>query len=160
MDYLMRARELLVGDGSIRIVKQSSVYETEPWPVRGAFYNGREYPEIEGGQAWFLNQVLQAETDIGPQELLDKIQRIEKEMGRTEKNHWGPREIDIDILLYGEEIIDLPHLCIPHRHLADRQFVLAPLLELDPHLKDPVSGRYYRTIFKGIKDHHKVEKYF
>jgi 2-amino-4-hydroxy-6-hydroxymethyldihydropteridine diphosphokinase len=126
--------------------------------VEGA--DDRDHPHAEEGQEWFLNQVLEAETSLGPDELLSVIQNIESDIGRTAKHQWGNREIDIDILLYGNEVIESDHLTIPHRHMNDRQFILRPLTELDPHLKDPVSGESYQTILKSIKDEHKVTPFF
>ena len=161
MAHLAAAEEKLEGNPQIKILKKSQIYETEPWPLGDIEENSaHEYPEAEKGQMWFLNQVIQIETDLGPQELLIFIESVESYIGRTKKHHWGHREIDIDILLYGNEVLELPELTIPHRHMNDRQFVLVPLLEIEPRLKDPVSGKTYQTILKNIKDKHKVEPFF
>ena len=92
------------------------------------------------------------------QELLEEVKSIEVKIGRTKREHWGPREIDLDILLYGDQFIDLPNLQIPHRHIEDRQFVLIPLLEIAPDLKDPVTDQKFSEILKETqkKDNHKV----
>lgn len=160
MLQLSAAEEKIAGHPRIRIEKLSKVYETEPWPLHEVADTGsREHPHAEEGQQWFLNQVIQIETDLEPLELLAAFQSIEEELGRTEKHHWGDREIDIDLLLYDKEIIDLPNLTIPHRHMADRQFILVPLLELDSSLSDPVSGKSYQSILESIKDDHKVTSF-
>ena len=161
MAHLAAAEEKMENHPKLKILKKSKVYETEPWPLHEVEEaDERELPKAEEGQKWFLNQVIQIETDLSPQELLIFIQSIESDIGRTKKHHWGHREIDIDILLYGNEVMESPELTIPHRHMNDRQFVLVPLLEIEPHLKDPVSGKTYQTILKNIKDKHKVEPFF
>lgn len=161
MAHLAAAEEKLENHSQIKIVKKSKIYETEPWPLHDAEGGDeREHPKAEEGQKWFLNQVLQIETDFQPQELLELIQTIESDIGRTAKHQWGNREIDVDILLYGNEVIESPELTIPHRHMTDRQFILVPLVELDPNLKDPISGKTYQFILQNIEDDHKVETYF
>lgn len=152
--FLANAENLLNENG-IYTIKKSKIYETEPWN------DGTKIaPSDESGQMWFLNQVIEAETSFVPDELLKVSQEIEKQLGRTKKHHWGPREIDIDILLYGNTVIDTPDLTIPHRHMYDRQFVLIPLLEIEPDLKDTVSGKPFSYFLKNLKDRHKVETYF
>lgn len=161
MAHLSAAEEKLSNHPDVKIVNRSQIYETEPWPLHDVEdETDRGHPKAEKGQMWFLNQVLQVETDLDPQELLNLIQSIEADIGRTAKHQWGDREIDVDILLYGEDMIESDHLTIPHRHMRDRQFILVPLTELDPHLKDPVSGKTYKTILANIKDEHKVTPFF
>jgi 2-amino-4-hydroxy-6-hydroxymethyldihydropteridine diphosphokinase len=108
-------------------VRVSSFYETEPLEVHD--------------QPWFLNAVVEAETDLFPKQLLARIQRIEQVLGRRRLKPKGPRTIDIDILLYGGAVIDADELQVPHLRLAERRFVLEPLAELAPHLHHPVTGR-------------------
>ncbi len=155
IDFLGKARELLQNDGRTKIIKSSKVYETEPWP-KDLFLDG--HPEEEGGRKWFLNQVLEVETTLAPQELIKTARQIEVELGREKREHWGDREIDLDILLYGKELVDTPELQIPHRHMQDRQFVLVPLVEIAPDLSDPISGHRFSDILKIAKEHddHKV----
>jgi len=90
----------------------------------------------------FVNAVLRGRTEFSPGELLRFVNRIENELGRDRKAvvDKGPRTIDIDILLYGNKIITEPNLIVPHPGLRERKFVLLPLLNLDPHVTDPVSG--------------------
>jgi len=146
VQYLSSAIKKLKNNSDITILKQSRIYETEPWPKKD--------------QTWFLNQVVKVETSLSPSELLDVIQKIEIKLGRKSKNDLADRTIDIDILLYGNKIIDLPELRIPHKYMNDRQFVLIPLVEIEPGLKDPLSGGKYELILKNIKDNHTVKVYY
>ncbi|MBN2444491.1 MAG: 2-amino-4-hydroxy-6-hydroxymethyldihydropteridine diphosphokinase [Spirochaetales bacterium] len=112
----------------------SRIYETIPLYIKD--------------QPQFLNCVVRGETTKTPIELLDFVQNIEQKMGRDRKNvvNKGPRIIDIDILLYHDEIISTDRLHIPHPGIYERQFVLVPLLELEPEIKDPKTG-YPFSIF-------------
>jgi len=98
------------------VSKESSLYETKPWGVRD--------------QPLFLNMAIEVETDLKPFELLRTLKDIEKKMGREETFLWGPRIIDLDILLYDNNIVDEKGLRIPHPHMQDREFVLRPLCEI------------------------------
>lgn len=104
--------------------KVSSVYRTEPW-------GNEDQPD-------FLNLCLVGKTSLSPQELLVFIRSIEKKLGRTHQEKWGPREIDIDILFYDGKTIKTPELEIPHPYVAERAFVLIPLEEIAPDLLHPV----------------------
>lgn len=104
----------------------SPVYETSPWG--------------ESGQPGFLNCVLEVVTTLHPQELFEQLKDIERALGRQPGPKNGPRIIDIDILLYGERIVDADNLCIPHPMMEQRNFVLIPLCDLAPALKHPVCG--------------------
>lgn len=153
--FLAEAETMLSSNTDIEILQASKVYETQPWPKED---HDHDHPHAEGGRKWFLNQVIKISTKLSPQELLAVTQAIEEEIGRTEKHHWGPREIDIDILLYGDQILDSPELHIPHRHIEDRQFVLVPLVEIAPDLMDPMTKRNFKQILEEAKakDDHKV----
>lgn len=120
----------------LTIVRVSSVYETEPRDVRG--------------QRWFLNLVAEAHTDLFPMQLLARLGRIEHELGRRRIASKGPRSIDIDILLFGNSVVNTATLTIPHARLAERRFVLAPLAELAPDLRDPVSRRTIREMLGAV----------
>ncbi len=120
----------------VRVRRVSPVYETEPQDLRE--------------QGWFLNLVAEAETDLFPLQLLQVIGRIERQLGRKRSVAKGPRSIDIDILLYGSFVIDTPQLAVPHPRLAERRFVLAPLADLAPDLRHPVSRRTVREMLAGI----------
>ena len=121
LDALQRAVDLLAGRG-VRVVASSRVWETDP--VGG--------PD---GQPSFLNAVVRAETDLEPGDLLGAANAVEAALGRVREVRWGPRTIDIDILLVDDLILDDPALTIPHPRMTERAFVILPLLELDP---DPV----------------------
>jgi 2-amino-4-hydroxy-6-hydroxymethyldihydropteridine diphosphokinase len=119
------AREQLMA-GGISILKASSIEETEP-------IGGPPQPS-------YLNQVLEVDTDLRPRELLDFVKQIEAGAGRRPGGpHWGPRELDIDILLYGHLTINTPDLVIPHPQLVNRHFLLRMLTEINPRLTDAVS---------------------
>jgi len=110
-----------------RVIKIAPLYSSAPWGYRE--------------QEWFLNTVLEAETALPPRELLSILLHIEKKMGRVRGKQWGPRIIDLDLLIYDNLIINEPDLVIPHPYLAERPFVLAPLADLNPDLLIPGYGR-------------------
>ena len=116
---LAEARRLLAEVGA-GVLRQSGVHETEPFGVTD--------------QPRFLNQVVEVEWPRGPRELLQAVKAVEAAVGRTPTYRWGPREIDVDILLFGCEAVDEPDLVIPHPGLFEREFVLTPLAELRPDL--------------------------
>jgi 2-amino-4-hydroxy-6-hydroxymethyldihydropteridine diphosphokinase len=129
----------------IRIDEVSSLYETEPVEVRD--------------QPWFLNLVCRGDTDLTPEALLHIAKTIEREMGRQKGVRFGPRLIDIDILLYGDLVLDLPQLQIPHPRLHERGFVLIPLGELAPHLIHPVLNRDVTQLRKAADSLEEVQPY-
>jgi 2-amino-4-hydroxy-6-hydroxymethyldihydropteridine diphosphokinase len=118
LDTLQRAVDLLNAERGIRVSRSSRVFETEP-------VGGVEQPE-------FLNAVLEIDTDLEPRDLLAATQRAESALGRTREIRWGPRTIDVDILLIDARTIDDPHLTVPHPRMRERAFVLIPLLDLRP----------------------------
>jgi 2-amino-4-hydroxy-6-hydroxymethyldihydropteridine diphosphokinase len=107
----------------VRVVRTSSIYETEPV----------DFAE----QPWFLNCVIEAQTTLAPRDLLLALRGIESRMGSKKEFAKGPRLLDIDILLYGEATIDKSELLVPHPRMTQRRFVLAPLAELLPQLRHP-----------------------
>jgi 2-amino-4-hydroxy-6-hydroxymethyldihydropteridine diphosphokinase len=124
--YLKNAVEGLVRCG-IHVVREASIYETEPKDV--------------GEQPWFLNTALEVETALSAQELLAACLAIERANHRERSEEKPPRTLDIDIVFYGRSIFREPGLTIPHPRLAERKFVLLPLTEIAPEFKDPVSGQ-------------------
>ena len=116
---LGEARRLLEEAGA-RLLRASAVHETEPFGV------------ID--QPRFLNQVVEVEWRLGPRELLGAVKAVEIAAGRKPTYRWGPREIDVDILLFGSDTVDEPDLVIPHPGLYERDFLLRPLAELRPDL--------------------------
>jgi 2-amino-4-hydroxy-6-hydroxymethyldihydropteridine diphosphokinase len=121
----------------LRILRLSPVYETEPMGV--------------AGQSWFLNLVAEAETDLFPLQLLHRTSRVEAQLKRRRLAPNGPRTIDIDILLFSNFVIDADSLEIPHPRFRERRFVLAPLADLAPHLRDPVTGKSIRQLLGELK---------
>ncbi|MCX7792956.1 MAG: 2-amino-4-hydroxy-6-hydroxymethyldihydropteridine diphosphokinase [Thermodesulfovibrionales bacterium] len=127
----LRAIRLMEGRG-IRVLKRSSLYETEPWGVTD--------------QPLFINMVIEAETDLKPEELLSELKSIECIMGRVETIKWGPRIIDLDILFYNDLILKSPELKIPHPYIQERSFVLKPLSEIAPDLEHPILKKRIREL--------------
>lgn len=119
----LRAAIAALAPAGVHLKQVSSIYETEPV----------DYLD----QPWFLNCVVEAKTDMEPQALLQAVRAIELQLGNKKVFAKGPREIDVDILLYGSETIDTPELQIPHPRLHLRRFVLTPLAEIAPSLKHP-----------------------
>jgi 2-amino-4-hydroxy-6-hydroxymethyldihydropteridine diphosphokinase len=120
------------------ILKKSSIYETAAWGVTD--------------QPSFLNQVLFVSTKLSAEDVLKTILSIEEKMGRKRVEKMGPRTIDIDILFYNDEIISLPNLSVPHPHIANRRFVLAPLAEIAPVLFHPVLQKNITELLKVCPD--------
>jgi 2-amino-4-hydroxy-6-hydroxymethyldihydropteridine diphosphokinase len=121
----------------LRLRRVSSLYETEPIGLRE--------------QAWFLNLAAEFACDLFPRQLLQRCQRVERELGRKRTVVDGPRTIDIDILLFGSAVIKMADLEIPHPRFRDRRFVLAPLAELNPQLRDPVSGQSIAEMLNSLR---------
>jgi len=130
--YILKALDLL--SRNLKVVRVSTVYESDPWGVEN--------------QPPFLNCVVEARTELTPPELLRRLKEVEQALGRKRRFRWGPREIDVDILLFGNVVLESPDLRIPHPHLVERDFFLLPLLELDPLLRDPSSGVPYASFGK------------
>jgi 2-amino-4-hydroxy-6-hydroxymethyldihydropteridine diphosphokinase len=122
-----RALELLGADPHIEVVAVSELRETEPVGLL-------EQPD-------FVNAAAQVRTELSPRELLDRLLAVERELGRVRTGErYGPRTIDLDLLLYGQEVVEEPGLTVPHPRLAERRFALEPLLDLDPALSVPGRG--------------------
>jgi 2-amino-4-hydroxy-6-hydroxymethyldihydropteridine diphosphokinase len=102
-------------------------------------------------QPWFLNQVAEFETSLLPLQLLGRIHAIETELGRVRTVVNGPRTVDIDIVLYGDTIVRSADLEIPHPRYRERRFVLEPLAELNPELRDPATGESVGALLKGVR---------
>jgi 2-amino-4-hydroxy-6-hydroxymethyldihydropteridine diphosphokinase len=102
------------------------------------------------GQGKFLNAAAEIETDLAPEALLEELKRIERSLGRRPGPRWGPREVDLDILLYGEEVLETERLVIPHPRLRERRFVLEPLAEIAPTAREPVTGLSVRDLLARV----------
>jgi 2-amino-4-hydroxy-6-hydroxymethyldihydropteridine diphosphokinase len=120
------------------VLQASMVYKTAAWGYQ-------HQPE-------FYNQVLQVQSSLSPEEVLEKIQYIEKNLGRVRKEKWGERTIDIDILFYGQEVVYNDKLIIPHPLLKDRRFVLQPLAEIAPAFIHPVEHRSVLELLAQCND--------
>jgi 2-amino-4-hydroxy-6-hydroxymethyldihydropteridine diphosphokinase len=124
---ILRAVDLLGATEGIQVVGLSRLRETDPVGVTD--------------QPMFLNGAVALETDLSPWELLDVLLRVEQELGRVRNDErWGPRTIDLDLLVYGDETVDEPGLRVPHPRLHERRFALEPLADLDPELEVPGLG--------------------
>jgi 2-amino-4-hydroxy-6-hydroxymethyldihydropteridine diphosphokinase len=127
-----------------RLVRASSLYDSEPVG--------------EPDQPNFLNAVAELETELTARQLLWNLLLIERRLGRTRTRRWGPRTIDLDLLLYGPLVIDEPDLQVPHPELTRRSFVLVPLVELDPLLVHPVTGETLLTHLTSLKTRPPVKR--
>jgi 2-amino-4-hydroxy-6-hydroxymethyldihydropteridine diphosphokinase len=135
-ENLDRAVGLLAAEPGVRVLAVSSVRETDPVGY--------------ADQPRFLNAACAVETELGPRDLLERLLAIERALGRERTGpRFGPRTIDLDLLLYGNDTVDEPGLTVPHPRLAERLFVLEPLHELAPELVLP-DGRPVRDLLRGF----------
>jgi len=144
--YLDRAVELI--NSSIGLITiASSIYESEPW--------GFDSPLL------FLNQVFCVETTMNPMEILEKTQEIERQLGRIAKSDgtYTSRTLDIDLLFFDDDIINLPALTVPHAQMTNRRFTLMPLAEISPQKEHPVLKKTCRQLLDTCIDESKVWKY-
>ncbi len=136
-DRLSNCKEAIkeLSRSALKILRVSTIYESKPWGVTE--------------QPTFLNLVVYGQTELTPYELLGRLKGIESALGRTETYRWGPRVIDLDILFYGDQIINDKELIVPHPYLTERIFVLKPLSEIAPELRHPLTGK---TILEYLND--------
>ena len=128
----------------VRVIRSSSAYETEPVG--------------EGLEGWFINAVAEAETDLDPVALVEHLKRIEGEMGREKSRDRSNRPIDLDLLFYGELLLESKDLIVPHPLLHRRRFVLEPLTELVPGQIHPGLGKKVKDLWADLKDPHQVRR--
>lgn len=136
---------LLLQDARCRIISQSAIYETAAWGLE-------DQPD-------FLNMALCVETSLNPQGLLALTQNIEALLGRQRTVRWGQRTLDIDILLFNQDIIDTPQLKVPHPQLQNRRFALIPLADIAPAYIHPVFNKSIATLLLECPDNLEVRNY-
>lgn len=136
--YLRQAIEEISKLEETEIISVSSLYITKPWG--------------KNDQEDFLNQVICIKTGLSPQDLLKRLQNIEINMGRKRSIKWGPRNIDIDILLYGDEVIHTEELVVPHPYMKQRLFVLVPLEEINKDVIFPDDGAHIQEVLSRVED--------
>lgn len=144
-EQIKQAVDCLAIEPEIKVLRRANLYITAPVGYTD--------------QDWFLNTVVEIETTLSPEELLKAINSIELKQSRVRLVRWGPRTLDIDILLYGTERVVLPHLEIPHTRLAERAFVLYPLSELIPDYVHPVLGRTVQALKDSLGDEQEIKIY-
>ena len=135
----------LISDKLGKVVVKSKVYESTPWGV--------------DGQQNYLNQIVEVKSRLSAEETLTVAHDIENKLGRLRLEKWGERLIDIDIIFYNDEIIETPYLCVPHKHMHQRNFVLEPLNEIASDLIHPRYKKSVEELLRDSKDIHKVEEY-
>ena len=131
--------DALLADGRSVLVNSSSFYRTSPV----------DYEE----QDWFVNLVIKIKTDLEPVDLLDKMKGIEEAAGRKASTvRFGPRVLDLDIIFFGERIIQTAKLEVPHPRMHKRRFVLKPICDIEPSMVHPLLGKDMRSLLDGLKD--------
>ncbi|MFY7652233.1 MAG: 2-amino-4-hydroxy-6-hydroxymethyldihydropteridine diphosphokinase [Chitinophagaceae bacterium] len=141
--YLNKAQQQLA-DKCGKIIQSSQIYETAAWGYTN--------------QPSFYNQVILLETPLLAVELMNQMLQIEAELGRIRTEKMGPRTIDLDLLFYNNEVIDLPNLIVPHPRIAERRFVLIPMEELAPNWHHPVINKTIQQILAECPDDLSVQK--
>ena len=142
--FLQRALTELENLLQTTIIKYSSVYETEPVGVKE--------------QPMFLNMVAELDTLLQPDDLMHELKEIEHRVGRTGREHWGPREIDLDLLYYGGEVLNETSLQVPHPEISNRRFVLVPLKEIAAEFQDPLRHLSVEELLQQCSDTSSVRK--
>jgi 2-amino-4-hydroxy-6-hydroxymethyldihydropteridine diphosphokinase len=133
---IMRQAVMLLEEHCLSIRGTSDVFETPPWGARK--------------QPRFLNACILVETEETPRKLLELLLNTEKELGRTRRYTWGPREIDLDLIFYDDQVLKEEDLILPHPHMHRRAFVLFPLVQIAPDWRHPVLGKSVRELSESV----------
>ena len=144
-EQLLKDAILAVENRVGNIIDLSKVYESAPWRVEG--------------QNNYLNQIIKVKTTLLAREVLSTVLNIEKQLGRIRIEKWGERLIDIDIIFYNNSIIETPELCIPHKHLHERMFVLTPLCDIASKMVHPKYNKTIEELLQECNDTELVEEY-
>lgn len=145
--YVQQATSLLGAIEGVKIIRTSSLYETQPW--------------LEQETTWYVNAVIEIKTSLSAQDLLAECQRIEKQLGRNREleGRFGDRTLDIDILFYDRDIINDKNLVIPHKFMHQRAFTLVPMLELNPDFVHPDIGETMAELHEDLENPEMVYLY-
>ena len=145
--YVQQATSLLGEIEGVKIIRTSSLYETQPW--------------LEKETTWYVNAIIEIKTSLSAQTLLSDCLRIEKQLGRNREieGHHGDRTIDIDILFYDKDILNEENLQIPHKYLHQRAFTLVPMLELNPDFIHPDLGKSMAELHEELENPEMVYLY-
>lgn len=143
--HINTATSILRSCSDIKIVKSSLIYETEPWGIRN--------------QNAFFNQVLMLECSLLPEDLLTFVKEVEVKSGRTQRDKWHEREIDVDILFYGNEVVSTERFSLPHKEVQNRKFVLVPMCEIAEDFLHPVLNKSMKQLLNETKDISEVKPY-
>lgn len=145
--FVQQATSLLGGVENIKIIRTSSLYETQPW--------------LEKDTTWFVNAVVEIKTSLTPHDLLSECLRIEKQLGRNREleGHFGDRTLDIDILFYDRDVINEENLQIPHKYFHQRAFIIVPMLELNEDYIHPELGKSITELHEELENPEMVYLY-
>lgn len=144
LGFLQKAMDALGSAPGFKVRRVSSVYETEP-------VGKKEQPQ-------FLNAAVELNSLMSPEDVLVTLKQIERAVGRTPSERWGPREIDLDLIYVQDLVIDGPELVLPHPEVDSRKFVLTPLAEIAPEFLDPLRNRSLRELLLSCPDPNSVIK--
>ena len=136
--HIHKALDLLLAADGLTLIQLSSIYETEPVGFKD--------------QRWFLNGVVSVESYLLAHPLLSLLKVVENQVGREPRPRWGPREIDLDLLLLGDQCIDTPELTVPHPEMHRRRFVLQPFVEIAPNVVHPILGKKIHTLLSELTE--------